>query len=70
MVFISLLSFVVFLKEHDFQLFKLPLTPFYFRKRGVILRGWANLSLDLLDPEEDAEYISYAKAGNIMFLGF
>lgn len=30
-------------------------------KRGVILAGWAHLSLDMLDAEGDAELLDYAK---------
>jgi len=30
-------------------------------RRGILLRGWAHLSLDMLDEEADAEIIAYAK---------
>jgi len=36
-------------------------------KRGVVLGGWACLSLDMLDEEKDADLITYANAGNIYF---
>merc|ERR550532_3799615 len=36
-------------------------------KRGIVLRGWAGLSLEMLEPARDADLISYAKE-NILFV--
>jgi len=35
--------------------------------RGIILRGWAHLSLDMLDKQDDAELLAYATR-NILFV--
>jgi len=50
------------LREHNDELIRAAVTACKIGgRRGVVLGGWAHLSLDMLDVTKDAELLSYAK---------